>query len=106
MGQCVVGLCKLNTKRSMNMGETGGNYLCPCGSGKMYKQCCLGKEAPAGMESLTKALLNEIKEEVEKRHFSSTDELNIFIRDFMQGANQESNEDFYGLFTRTDASDA
>ena len=79
------------------MGETGGNYLCPCGSGKIFKQCCLVKAAPAGMENLTKALLNEIKEEVEKRHFSSTDEINIFIRDFMQGVNQEAKEDFLGF---------
>jgi len=81
----------------MNMGETGGNYLCPCGSGKIFKQCCLVKAAPAGMKSLTKALLNEIKEEIERRQFSSMDEINNFIRDFMQGVNQEANKDFFGF---------
>lgn len=25
-------------------GETGRNDPCPCGSGKKYKQCCLGKK--------------------------------------------------------------
>ena len=25
--------------------KTGRNDPCPCGSGKKYKQCCLGKEA-------------------------------------------------------------
>jgi hypothetical protein len=81
----------------MNMGETGGNYLCPCGSDKMYKLCCLDKAASAGMRSLPKALLNEIREEVEKRHFSSLGEANSFIQDFMQRANQEPKEDFFGF---------
>ncbi len=79
------------------MGETGGNYPCPCRSGKMFKQCCLVKAAPAGMKNLTKALLNEIKEEIERRQLSSMDEINNFIRDFMQGVNQEANEDFFGF---------
>jgi hypothetical protein len=79
------------------MGQTGGNYLCPCGSGKMFKQCCLVKAAPAGMKNLAEALLNEIKEEVEKRHLSSMDEINSFIRDFMKGVNQEAMEDFLGF---------
>jgi hypothetical protein len=26
--------------------KTGRNDLCPCGSGKKYKRCCLGKPAP------------------------------------------------------------
>jgi uncharacterized protein YecA (UPF0149 family) len=24
--------------------QVGRNYPCPCGSGKKYKKCCLGKE--------------------------------------------------------------
>jgi len=27
--------------------KTGRNDLCPCGSGKKYKKCCLGKVLPA-----------------------------------------------------------
>jgi len=26
--------------------STGRNDPCPCGSGKKYKQCCMGKAAP------------------------------------------------------------
>jgi hypothetical protein len=29
------------------MGKIGRNAPCPCGSGKKYKKCCLGKESPA-----------------------------------------------------------
>ena len=29
------------------MGAVGRNDPCPCGSGKKYKQCCLGKAPPA-----------------------------------------------------------
>jgi uncharacterized protein YecA (UPF0149 family) len=28
--------------------KTGRNELCPCGSGKKYKQCCLNESAAAG----------------------------------------------------------
>jgi hypothetical protein len=28
------------------MGKIGRNERCPCGSGKKYKRCCLGKDAP------------------------------------------------------------
>ena len=30
------------------MTKIGRNALCPCGSGKKYKKCCLGKEEPLG----------------------------------------------------------
>src|SRR5258708_23050797 len=29
------------------MSAVGRNDSCPCGSGKKYKRCCLGKDAPA-----------------------------------------------------------
>ena len=28
--------------------KVGRNDPCPCGSGKKYKQCCMGKERPRG----------------------------------------------------------
>jgi hypothetical protein len=31
----------------MQLAEVGRNEPCPCGSGRKYKKCCLGKESPA-----------------------------------------------------------
>jgi len=35
------------TRMSRKSGKIGRNDPCPCGSGKKYKKCCLGKEAAA-----------------------------------------------------------
>ena len=34
-------------RRTRRMSDIGRNDPCPCGSGKKYKRCCLGKGAPA-----------------------------------------------------------
>ncbi|MDP6121128.1 MAG: SEC-C metal-binding domain-containing protein, partial [Rhodospirillales bacterium] len=33
----------VRTEESKATGQTGRNAPCPCGSGKKYKKCCLGK---------------------------------------------------------------
>lgn len=33
----------LNTRRVISMKRAGRNDPCPCGSGKKYKKCCIGK---------------------------------------------------------------
>lgn len=40
------------------MSKVGRNELCPCGSGKKYKRCCLGKEASA-VESILRLVTTE-----------------------------------------------
>jgi tetratricopeptide (TPR) repeat protein len=41
------------------MSKVGRNDLCPCGSGKKYKKCCLGKPFPeAAQNSLKRGLEN------------------------------------------------
>ncbi len=34
----------------MDVAKIGRNDSCPCGSGKKYKKCCMGKEMPAGLK--------------------------------------------------------
>ncbi len=34
----------------------GRNDLCPCGSGRKYKQCCLDKDESASREAYAKAI--------------------------------------------------
>ncbi|WP_458123802.1 SEC-C metal-binding domain-containing protein [Paenibacillus sp. Z3-2] len=40
------------------MSKVGRNDICPCGSGKKYKKCCLGKEASA-VESILQLISTE-----------------------------------------------
>lgn len=35
---------KFPTSNTVSSSQTGRNDLCPCGSGKKYKRCCLGKK--------------------------------------------------------------
>ncbi len=38
--------------------KPGRNDLCPCGSGKKYKQCCMTSQASAGKKKITAKWLN------------------------------------------------
>lgn len=42
------------------MTKIGRNDPCPCGSGKKYKNCCLGKEAQEGEKARADRLMEEI----------------------------------------------
>src|SRR3984885_16350978 len=37
------------------MAKIGRNDLCPCGSGKKYKRCCMANDAAAARETLAAA---------------------------------------------------
>lgn len=40
------------------LSKIGRNDMCPCGSGKKYKKCCLGKETSA-VESIMRLVTTE-----------------------------------------------
>ena len=60
------------SKEGAAMNKVGRNESCPCGSGKKYKHCCLGKEPPQRVVSA----LNELREAMQGRTFGSLDEVN------------------------------
>jgi hypothetical protein len=37
--------------------KTGRNELCPCGSGKKYKNCCLGKKSATPISQILLGIL-------------------------------------------------
>jgi len=41
--------------------KIGRNDLCPCGSGKKYKSCCINKTQPHGKKKFTAKLLSAPK---------------------------------------------
>lgn len=45
-------------KGELLLSKVGRNELCPCGSGKKYKKCCLGKESSA-VESILRLVTTE-----------------------------------------------
>lgn len=77
--------------------DTGRNDPCPCGSGKKFKHCCLGRAeslAPAGPAS---DAIQEFRHAMEGREFASTEEVQAFVRDLNEQRNRRPIDDFAGL---------
>ena len=75
------------------MGAVGRNDPCPCGSGKKYKQCCLGKEPPTRLLSA----MDDLRAAIAGKKFNSLDEANVFAQNFMESKNRVPQLDFLGL---------
>lgn len=75
----------------------GRNDPCPCGSGKKFKRCCLGKqdftEHDTGPESISDALGKVL----EGQQFGSLDEVQAFLDGHVQQQNQCPMDEFHGL---------
>jgi hypothetical protein len=50
--------------RVIEINKVERNQLCPCGSGKKYKKCCMGKKEEYGRFSLRDLRLKEIRDEM------------------------------------------
>ncbi len=68
--------------------NTGRNDLCPCGSGKKYKRCCLSSASVAS-DGFTDLLAGQ--------EFNSLEEMQALANQFMQQRNQQPQDDFHGL---------
>ncbi|HNY22931.1 MAG TPA: SEC-C domain-containing protein, partial [Treponemataceae bacterium] len=86
--------------------KPGRNDLCPCGSGKKYKDCCLGKsgfsDEPTAMEmrgtpSLATDALNDMRRIAGDREFASAEEFQAFLDSYMAIKNSQPIADFAGL---------
>ncbi|WP_127959490.1 YecA family protein [Serratia microhaemolytica] len=72
--------------------EPGRNDLCPCGSNKKYKHCCLSNTA-----GMSVGLLDEIKKIVAMNPSLTVDELNVLMENRVEQYNNRPNADFCGL---------
>lgn len=72
--------------------KTGRNDPCPCGSGKKFKHCCLGRGHNPARE-----LNRELESLAAGREFDSLEDFQAFADRFMQQRNQTPVDDFCGL---------
>ena len=77
--------------------KIGRNDPCPCGSGKKYKHCCLGKNAQSHEESPAQQVMGEIREALNSQEFDSSEEAQIFLDRFAESKNRVPRLDFFGL---------
>ena len=79
------------------MKKIGRNDPCPCGSGKKYKHCCLGKTAQPDEKGPAQQVMEEIREVLNNRDFASLEEAQVFLDRFMESKNRVPQLDFLGL---------
>jgi hypothetical protein len=76
--------------------KVGRNDPCPCGSGKKYKKCCLGKEIEPLPNRATQLGL-ELREALAGQEFGSLGEAQEFLDRITELRNKTPLEDFQGL---------
>ncbi len=77
--------------------KAGRNDSCPCGSGKKYKHCCLGKGDGERRPGPAQAIADEIAMAAAERPFESLEELNAYATDLMNERNRWALVEFCGL---------
>lgn len=80
----------------MNKNKIDHNDPCPCGSGKKYKQCCLGKEGSTA-NNLSDSTTPGFREAFEGQEFNDLEEAKQFLNAVVQNRNSRPLEEFHGL---------
>jgi hypothetical protein len=75
----------------------GRNDPCPCGSGKQFKQCCLGKEESTTSAHAAAAVSDELRQALGDRQFASLVEVQAFLDHHVQQRNRRPVDEFHGL---------
>ena len=78
----------------MNSQAVGRNDPCPCGSGKKFKKCCLGKNESVAFGRGAAAALRRA---MEGQEFNSLEEAQAFVTHHTQQQNQSPVDEFHGL---------
>ena len=73
--------------------KIGRNTLCPCGSGKKYKKCCMTTNATTPLQNVREDIHNLIQ----NREFESMEELQDVLDTHTTQVNHAPSEDFHGL---------
>jgi len=76
---------------------TGRNNPCPCGSGRKYKHCCLGKDDGERRSGAAQDISDTIARAEAEQPFESIEEVNAFASALMGERNRAALADFCGL---------
>ena len=69
----------------------------PCGSGKKYKKCCLGKDTQGTRSRGAAEATEPLRQALEERQFNSFEEVQAFVEQHTQQQNQRAMDQFHGL---------
>ncbi len=76
---------------------TNDNDPCPCGSGKTYGRCCLGRTSEASARSDAERASDPVRKALEGRQFDSLEDLQAFVADQTRRQNERPLDEFHGL---------
>ncbi len=81
----------------MKIPTIGRNDPCPCGSGKKFKRCCLGKKESAASSHGAAEASAELRQALAGRQFGSQEEVQAFVDQHVQQRNRRPPDEFHGL---------
>ena len=81
----------------MKTPRTGRNDPCPCGRGKKFKHCCLGKASSAASRYDATDMSETLRKVLEGRQFNSLEEAQAFLDQITQQQNRRQLDEFHGL---------
>jgi len=81
----------------MKIPAVGRNDPCPCGSGKKFKYCCLGRENAAASSRGAASVSEELRKVLKEQHFDSLEEVQTFLDQHTQQQNRRPLDEFHGL---------
>jgi len=81
----------------MKTPSVGRNDPCPCGSGKKFKHCCLGKEDDTASSHGAASMSEALRKALEGRQFNSLEEAQAFLDEYSQQQNRRQRDEFHGL---------
>ncbi len=74
----------------MKTQRIGRNDPCPCGSGKKFKHCCLGKENSTASNHGAASMSEALRQVLGSRQFSSMEEAQAFLNQITQQQNRQA----------------
>lgn len=75
----------------------GRNNPCPCGSGKKFKHCCLGKENHTAPGQSAAGISETLRKALEDQQFNSMEEAQAFLNQITQQQNRRRLDEFHDL---------
>ncbi|MEN8178766.1 MAG: SEC-C metal-binding domain-containing protein [Pseudomonadota bacterium] len=81
----------------MKILNVGRNDPCPCGSGKKYKKCCLGKDEEVTPGLGAAEASESLRQALDDRQFNSLEEVQALVEQHTQQQNQRALVEFHGL---------
>ena len=80
----------------MKIPAIGRNDPCPCGSGRKFKKCCLGRLESAPPGSKAAGVSADLRQAMEGMQFGSMSEVQTFLSHHTQTRNQKPLDEFHG----------